>query len=502
MTSQSQSGNTLSENYVLRLPGAERPSSTTTLLEVLIPSLILIGALPFVTNSMFGLRCLIAGALFILFFAIRRSYLMPILALIYLATLGGVRRNLIPIMGNFHIDPLLVVIPLLLSLLFLGKLFRRQIPFDNPIAKMRLLLLGFMLTFGLLNPHQGGVLVALGGGMFLIVPIFWSFVGRDMGSRQTVRILLGVAAIVAAFGAVYGIYQTLYGFTPGELTWLQSDPNYTSANAGAAIRPMSFFTSAAEYPTFLALATVSAVAFALGGRWYTLLLTPLLLVGMLYSGVRSPLAMSLAGIAILFAVRGRSPKLWIPRLALAACLGIAGLFYGLKTAQTATANTPAADLVAHQVEGITNPTDPTKSTAPIHAAAALYGVTASLTKPIGIGLGSVTLAGYQLGKVELGRSISTNMEIDWSNLFLALGPLGGIVYLVFIGVTIWCAFKVWHHARTLASLLVLGALVTTINGWLNSDNYAVAMLVWFSIGALEREYLLIKSQHTHPPATS
>lgn len=483
LTTRTTDSDLFSENYVLRLPGSGGSQRKVSLLEILIPSLILLGALPFVINSMLGLRCLMAGAFFILFFSLRRSPALPILALIYLSILGGVRRNLIPIMGQFHIDPLLVVVPLTVGLLWFGKLLRLQIPLDNPIAKVRAVLLALMLTIGLLNPSQGGVTVALGGAMFLVIPVLWSFIGRDLGDRKTLRTLYTVALIIAACGALYGIYQTLYGFTKGEEMWLASDPNYTATLAGNAIRPMSFFTSAAEYPAFLAICCVFVIAFILAGRWWPLPFVPLLLAGMFYSGVRSPIVGTLLGIVVLWSVRGRSMKAWVPRLALAALIGAVGLIYGIKSAQNLTISPSQDSLVQRQVEGLANPNDPTKSTASIHVQAALFGISSSLTHPLGIGIGAITPAGYQLGQA------ATNMEVDWSNMFLALGLIGGIVYILFILTTLWCAFKVWHHSRTFVALAILGVLVTTLNTWLNGDNYAIVTLLWFSIGALEREYV-------------
>ncbi|HLH78925.1 MAG TPA: hypothetical protein VKV29_01435 [Chthonomonas sp.] len=496
MTTRTTDSDLFSENYVLRLPGSGGSQRKVSLLEILIPSLILLGALPFVINSMLGLRCLMAGAFFILFFSLRRSPALPILALIYLSILGGVRRNLIPIMGQFHIDPLLAVIPTVVGLIWFGKLLRLQIPLDNPIAKVRAVLLGLMLTIGLLNPSQGGVTAALGGAMFLVIPVLWSFIGRDLGDRQTLRTLYTVALIIAACGALYGIYQTLYGFTKGEQMWLASDPSYTSVNAGNAIRPMSFFTSAAEYPAFLAVCCVLAIAFISAGRWWALPFVLLLLAGMFYSGVRGPIVGTLLGIVVLWSVRGRSMKAWAPRLALAALIGAVGLIYGIKSAQNLTISPSQESLVQHQVEGLSNPTNPKTSTATTHATMALYGFTASLQYPLGIGLGPITLAGYQLG------SNSTNMEVDWSNMFLALGPIGGIVYILLILTTLWCALKVWHHSRTFVALAILGVLVTTLNTWLNGDNYAIVMLLWFSIGALEREYVMLHAQTSTSPVSA
>jgi hypothetical protein len=496
LTTRTTDSDLFSENYVLRLPGSGGSQRKVSLLEILIPSLILLGALPFVINSMLGLRCLMAGAFFILFFSLRRSPALPILALIYLSILGGVRRNLIPIMGQFHIDPLLAVIPTVVGLIWFGKLLRLQIPLDNPIAKVRAVLLGLMLTIGLLNPSQGGVTVALGGAMFLVIPVLWSFIGRDLGDRKTLRTLYTVALIIAACGALYGIYQTLYGFTKGEQMWLASDPSYNSVNAGNAIRPMSFFTSAAEYPAFLAVCCVLTMAFLLSGRWWVLPFPLLLLAGMFYSGVRGPIVDTLLGIVVLWSVRGRSMKAWVPRLVLAALIGAVGLIYGIKSAQNLTISPSQESLVQHQVEGLSDPTDPTKSTATIHIQSAFYGLTSSLQHPLGTGLGTVTLAGYQLGQG------ATNMEVDWSNMFLALGPIGGIVYILLILTTLWCALKVWHHSRTFVALAILGVLVTTLNTWLNGDNYAIVMLLWFSIGALEREYVMLHAQTSTSPVSA
>ena len=118
----------------------------------------------------------------------------------WLIALGMVRR----LVGAGNIaglgDPLLLVGPAVLVLLFVvasgrGAL-RKRSPLANAIG-----LLSLLVLVEAVNPLQGGLLVGLGGLLFMLVPMLAFWVGRSLLDDVTLRRLFRlVAAAVRAVG--------------------------------------------------------------------------------------------------------------------------------------------------------------------------------------------------------------------------------------------------------------------------------------------------------------
>ena len=96
-----------------------------------------------------------------------------------------------------------------------------------------------------------------------------------------------------------------------------------------------------------------------------------------------------------------------------------------------------------------------------------------------------TLSVTTLGAAKYGEGIF-NAEMDVSNLFYALGAVGGILYVALIVMILRRALSMWRLRRDALDLAQLGLLVVTLLAWLLGGEYSIAALLWFSIGALER----------------
>lgn len=71
-------------------------------------------------------------------------------------------------------------------------------------------------------------------------------------------------------------------------------------------------------------------------------------------------------------------------------------------------------------------------------------------------------------------------------MFIALGFLGGLTYLVVMALTLWGVTEYWHHARTTLALILVGVVLVMLGQWLKGGLYAINPLIWFVIGAADR----------------
>lgn len=455
------------------LPGSASQTTSAAYLQLVLPILGVLIAFPLVLSDNLYLRILLAVTIAGLLFVNRRTSWIAVLSMIYLATLGGIRRNLIPLLGEQKYDPLILVVPAVIGLYFLGTAFTGKLTIKTWFEKLRLLLL-LMMFAEVFNPKQGGVIVGLGGVLFYMIPILWSFVGRNVATRENMLVLFYLIVIVGVLGALYGFKQSLFGMSPGEQAWILKSGEASLYLSGDETRPFSFFTNSSEYASFLVLAIVLSFALAVRVNLMWAAPLPLFAIALLFTGVRAPVVIATASCIMIWAVQGRTLKSWIPRGALALVLAVAGLIYGLKTASE---NISSA-AVQHDTQGLLNPADAKKSTAGKHAAMIENGVATGFLNPIGMGLGATTLAAARLG------GTGYNSEFDVSNMFISLGCVGGGIWVIFILSTLYQAFRSWHLRRSTAALCILAVLFSHIGGWLNGGNYSIAMIAWFCIGGI------------------
>ncbi len=463
--------------YPLALPRAGRARPAFSVLGKLVPIAGLLLAMPFAMQTVSGQRALLAAGIFLCLFTTYRTGLGIVMALGYLAFLGGLRRQLIPVLGWPDNDVLLLVCPILGMLFFLSKAFSRKLPRDTRLSRLMLWLL-FVMGAQIFNPQQGDITVGLAGALFYIVPLLWYYIGRDLVTPTLLQKIFQVVVVIAILAALYGLRQAVFGFNSVEEEWLRIT-GYTALRVGDSLRPISFFTSSAEYVQFLSIAMVLLWAMWLRGNFAALLPMPLLAVAMVFSGVRGPIVFTIVGCTLLWAVQGRTRMSWAPRIALAICLAGAGLIWSLNQVQTANMQSQASSLVQHQTQGLLDPLNEKHSTAGLHANLVTSGLQAGVTNPLGSGLGTTTMAGSRFG----GATAST--EVDVSDMFVSLGLIGGLLYVATLCVIITTSLRRWHLSRHPPALSVLGILFVTLGQWLNGGQYSIAMLAWICIGALD-----------------
>jgi hypothetical protein len=439
----------------------------------------------FSANSSSGQRSAIAGVVTLLIFPIvwfaPRAGLPAIV--IYLMTMGGFRRFLIPLLGYTELDPLLLVSPFVATICFINFIVNRQIKPTTQLSKWALALMAFM-GVAVFNPLQGSPLIGLTGAAFYLVPLMWYCIGRNFGSAQVIKSVSYLVLFTSTVGAFYGLKQHFFGFSDAELQWFALS-TFTN-QVGGTQRAMSFYTSPAEYANFLSIGIVVCVSLFLKGQRAFIPVALFLAYAMLLTGIRGIVFCCAGACMVMWAVQGNKIRAWIPRLVVA-CLvvGVGGLF-GLQqigaASESVGGGASGAEMVNHQIEGLTDPFGK-KSTAQGHIGLITTGILSGIKMPIGYGLGSSTM-----GVGRFGGSTFFNAENDLGSIFYSLGVFGGIAFVGSIVVAFRAAGLYWHHTRSYAPLVLLGIFVSSNGNWLTAGNYAQSVLVWLLVGCLDRAW--------------
>ena len=413
---------------------------------------------------------------------------------LWLVALGMVRRLIGSGNSGGLGDPFLLVGPAVLVLLFVvacdrGAL-RKRSPFANAVG-----LLSLLVLVEAVNPLQGGLLVGLGGLLFILVPMLAFWVGRSLLDDVTLRRLFRLIAVMSVLSASYGLVQQFFGFPSWDERWIASS-GYIALNVGNGVtRAFGNFSSAQEYAAFLSVGLVILVS-SLRNVRRVLLPLSLAAIGvvgyaLVLSSVRTSIVLTAAALGSMAAARMRlraGIALFAGALAVVALsVGFSHLSTSTQTTTSAAAN-PTGTLLQHDISGITNPTG-SNSTLSGHLSENFNGIKSAFTQPIGYGTGSVTLASGRLG-----GSANVGTESDLGNSGTALGLLGLCLYLVVVVQGLLFTYRLASRRRDPLALGALGLLVVMTFQWMTGDLYSVAWLVWLSLGWVERNARLHPSQ--------
>lgn len=403
-----------------------------------------------------------------------------LLLLVYVSFMGLLRRFLIPVSGWSLHDPLVLVAPTVVLFLGILWIYKRYMSGKLVIVDTRLFrLVRWLLLIDLLeiaNPYQGNPLVGLGGAIFYIVPLFWMILGREYLYGKWVNLLINLAFLLGILGALYGLKQTFIGFSSFERDWINI-AGYAALMVGHHVRAFSFFSSSAEYALFTAIATVISWVFILSGNFAQRMIAipaiGLLAYALFLESSRGPIILvtfSILTVTILYTKSG-----W-PRWFLIVITPIVLYVAYHAVAHVSTGNA----LVSHQVQGLSQPFNSKYSTLGLHWTMMIHGLIGGVTHPLGMGLGSTTLASSKFS------TAGGSTEIDLSNMFVSDGILGGLVYLAIIIEILRKAFAVAKE-RTLVNLSVLGILLVSLSQWMIGGDYSTAAVIWMCVGYLDKK---------------
>ena len=462
---------------VLRPAGPARWSQRQDLLWI--PAAAVVSAIAgYLVTQAFFLRALLAlvaaGALVILALAVPRAVIYGLI--VWLFALGLVRRLVGTIGPGGPLDPLLLVGPVVLATLVVSTTGRSTFRDRTPLANLVLAMSGLLLL-STLNPLQGGLLVGVAGLLFTLVPMLAFWVGRAASDDGLIRGILKLYAGLSVLAAAYGLYQTFVGFPVWDERWAIQG-GYEALNVGGVIRAFGTSSSASEYAAFLGIGLVAW--FALGPR-LLLALPALALLGcaIFYESSRGIIFGLALTLSVVGAMRRRLPLLLTLATGIAALVAVVWLA-GRMLPATGAGHSSAA-LVEHQLGGLADPLNPETSTLSLHLGYFWSGLTSAFSNPVGHGVGAVTIAGAKFGGTGQGT------ELDPSNMAVAAGLPGLVLYLCLVGAGFHRAYRFAKLRRDRLAICAFGVLLTMAFHWLNGGQYSVAILPWFLLGWLDRQ---------------
>jgi hypothetical protein len=444
-------------------------------------------------------RLLLAGTITaaVALLAIVRPRASVLAVFVFLPFMAMIRRLLIPIAGWTSLDPLLLV-GSALAVILIVRLFvvEQRTLLTDPLSKLVAALLA-VAVIQTANPEGGGIFVGLGGLLFMAAPLLWFFIGRALADRSLVVAVMRIIAVAAIAIAAYGLYQTNVGFPSWDRDWVNivagPGTHNSSLYVGRSLRPFGTLSSASEYLMLLGVGMAICAAFASRAR-YLLLAIPFLGVALFLGSGRGTFVLACVALVTIFALsalRGRFALLAIGT-ALFATIG-ALLLLGPVFNRPATNSTNP--LIAHQASGLGHPLNEQDSTLLVHWRAFLKGVTDGVSHPLGRGTGTTTIAADRLSGSSRGTASGTvtvaygegtqsirGTDVDLSNIFYSLGLVGGLLYATIFVVAGYRLIRASRKNRDLAILGAIGIAIATLGQWLSGGHYALAPLLWFTLG--------------------
>lgn len=433
-----------------------------------------------------NLLCAIVIAIPLLLLTVYNKELAVVWTLVYLILLGDIRRIVAEIAAPSAFDPLLLIAPAITAALVGPLLFGLRL--KETLSKAVLALL-FVMALEVLNPKQGSLNIGLSGVFFYMIPVAWFWIGRSLGSVALVeKIIYRVILPLGVCAAALGLYQNLMGFLPYQQAWIVSIGKvYTSLYVGSSVRAFGFSVSAAEYATLLEFSIALTVAAFFASRRLWILAGPTLATALFLSGGRGLTIKLVVVLCILWILR-KGNRLNPTRLFGVAVLGavslaclslIAGRFASPADAGQ-RGGSAAQDALAHQLGGLAHPFDQKYSSAGLHSNMVTTGFLEGLTNPLGHGLGSTTFAAHKFG----AESDEGSSELDFSDMFISLGLVGGLLYFVVVVLGIRYALHYARNTKPDVGLPVLAILIATLGGWLIEGQYSTCSLVFFILGSV------------------
>lgn len=416
-----------------------------------------------------------AAALIILLLAARAPRAVVLGTLLFLPFAGILRRATNSYTTS--LDPLAVIGPILaggcLFVLAQSRPRRHSTALTGAVSAMA----GLGLL-EIVNPLQGGLGVGVVGAGLFVGPMVWFFVGQRIGDEATLQMVTRALLVIVALAAVYGVKQTIFGFTGFEDRWVAARiSSYAALDIGGKIRPFSTFSSGAEYSYFLVL---GAVLLAAGqerrGRYLRRAGIVALLVACFYAGTRSifvtgVLSVITAGLVHRINHLGRA-------LMLCAGIGVLGLAL-LQFVPLSSDDSTAGEIRNRTLIGLARPFDREVSTLGLHLDSFGRGIQDGLRHPVGRGAGAVNSAGLKLGT----GSISS--EHDVPNVLIAYGWTGALLLIPLLS-HIYRLIRTCVQERRHDLIGPAMFVLALFGAWFVGELYAASALVWFFVGSLDR----------------
>jgi hypothetical protein len=218
--------------------------------------------------------------------------------------------------GRPGIDPLIVIGDIILAIMVIGLFFtfREQLQqgkFRYRIAAVVLLYFLYMVlrTF---VANELPVSVAVIRFRFYGPQVLLFFIGMLYAAHEVhLKRLWGITIVIGLGAVLYGLKQSLFGYSEAEKIWFASI-DFISLYIKGIARPFSFFQSPAAFADYMQLALIGVIFFngyGKSGGKMVWLFAPLFWAGVLITSVRSSwVGMALTFFIWLFIVRVKGMK--------------------------------------------------------------------------------------------------------------------------------------------------------------------------------------------------
>jgi hypothetical protein len=427
----------------------------------------------------------------------------------WLALLGLLRRLLTSfgysggVLGG---DPLLLVAPMSVVVLFLVAVKAGALRDQTPLAKA-VLALTVALAASALNPLQGGLSVGLSGIQLVVLPMLAFWVGRALIKDRDVAGLIRLLGVLAVLAGIYGLVQTHDGFPSWDEQWIKSS-GYAALRVGVATRAFGSSASASEYATLLGCGIVawSVMSVRVSRLPITIVCIAVVAVALWLESSRGIVVLTIAALWLAAAAWRRIalPRAILVGAALVAVLPVvvAHLDSG-ESARPTGRLAGAASLERHQLEGLTHPFG-NNSTLGVHLEEVINGLKETASNPLGRGVGATTVAAT---KFEGKGGGAEGAEADPGNAPIAVGAIGLLLYVIVAVCGLRAAYRAALVRHTVPAVAVLGILVVSFLQWLNGGQYAIILLVWLLLGWIDAQSLrspsrLARARRLEPASTS
>jgi O-Antigen ligase len=426
-----------------------------------------------------------------------------LMAMMFFEPLRGIIRRAQYIFLEYDSqDPIHVITPVvtIFALISVLRIHRLTILRATPMAgSVSLLVLVYILE--IFNPLQGGLIVGLSGGMFILVPVVWFYFGQ-YATERFITNALRLMIVLGLLTSLWGVYQLRFGYPAFEQYWITNTEFYSSIAVGRAERALATFCSAEEWARYTELGAIAAFGFAAGYQrlmarvgW---VLAGLALVGfLLLSGQRAAVFGLGLGLLVLFMLGAGSFKAAVARallvltpfavvLALAKPPEAEDMFSNDETQAIST-------VLSHTKRGVLKPAGEDSFQERLTNWSYMM-IDVVPYRPLGMGIGGGTLSEFRFSGT--GENLP---PIDSSILLNAItcGYPGLLLFVWILMFGTWLSIRIARRAapddpsamtKRIIAAAVCALVLNTMFG-MTFMLYSVAPLAWLFLGWISAETL-------------
>ena len=401
-------------------------------------------------------------------------------------------------------DPIHLLTPIttLCALVLLLRSRRLEMFVATPLAGA-VSVLAAIYFLEIFNPLQGGIVIGLGGALFMLVPLVWFYFGQSVDEafmQKAMQLIIALGIVTS----IYGLYQLLYGYPAFEQYWIDNTDFYQSINVAHIRRALATFSSAEEWGRYAEIGAIAAFGFVTARRpawqragWFVC--GAALVGGVLLTGERTAIFGLLAGIGtlVLLGASSFSRVLWRVGLLLLPIVLIVAFVSppSQDDMWSKSDKETVGTLLSHAQRGTMKPAE--EESFQIRLENWSYLLTSVVPyRPLGAGLGAGSLS-------ELRFNAESDLPpIDSFILVVAIacGIPGALLFVWILGRGTWMAIgnarapdDEGATTRRIVAAIMPALVLNSMFG-LTFTLYSVAPLAWLFIGWISRERLRLQQQ--------